>query len=140
MFPGRLESTTLPRSSCDTFRDVTYIFEDLLETNTGEAGANKTRTLEDEDEEPLNEEEHEETLDEEERREENEAHEVGNIANEAIVYDLVRIRLDGQQTRHGRKQDRHGREQKRDRHSREQEQDRSDRQQARTDRERQSDL
>ena len=61
--------------------------ENLLETNTGgtskvymgksEARAKKTRTLEDEDEEPLDEEEHEETLDEEERREENEADEVG---------------------------------------------------------------
>ena len=50
--------------------------EDLLETNTGgtskvymgksEARAKKTRTLEDEYEEPLDEEEHEETLDEEE--------------------------------------------------------------------------
>ena len=64
--------------------------EDLLETNTGgtnnvyieksEARAKKTRTLEDEDEEPLDEEEHEETLDEEERREENEADEAGNTA------------------------------------------------------------
>ena len=50
--------------------------EDLLETNTGgtskvymgksEARARKTRTLEDEDEEPLDEEEHEETVYEEE--------------------------------------------------------------------------
>ena len=39
-----------------------------------------TRTLEYEDEEPLDEEEHEETLDEEERREENEADEAGNTA------------------------------------------------------------
>ena len=67
--------------------------EGLLETNTGgtsmvhmgksEARAKKTRTLEDEDEEPLDEEEHEETLDEEERREENEADEAGNTADEA---------------------------------------------------------
>ena len=58
-------------------------YEDLLETNTGgtskvymgksEARAKKTRTLEDEIEEPLDEEEHEETLYEEERREKNEA-------------------------------------------------------------------
>ena len=53
-------------------------YEDLLETNTVEARAKKTRTLEDEDEYPLDEEEHEETLDEEERRAENEADEAGN--------------------------------------------------------------
>ena len=54
--------------------------EDLLETNRGETRGRKTRTLEDEDEEPLDEEEHEETLDEEEQREENEADEAGNTA------------------------------------------------------------
>ena len=54
--------------------------EDLLETNTGETRAKKTRALEDEDEDALDEEEHEETLDEEERREENEADEAGNTA------------------------------------------------------------
>ena len=60
--------------------------EDLLETNTGETRGKKTRTLEDEKEEPLDEEEHEETLDKEERREENEGDEAGNIASEAIVW------------------------------------------------------
>ena len=69
--------------------------EDLLETNTGgtkkvyieksEARAKKTRTLEDEDEEALDEEEHEETLNEEEQRKENEGDEAGNIASKTIV-------------------------------------------------------
>ena len=37
--------------------------EDMWKTNRGETRGKKTRTLEDDDEEPLDEEEHEETLD-----------------------------------------------------------------------------
>ena len=55
-------------------------------SNRGETRGKKTRALEDEKEEPLDEEEHEETLDKEERREENEGDEAGNIASEAIVW------------------------------------------------------
>ena len=47
-------------------------YEDMWKTKTGETRGKKTRTLEDEKEEPFDEEEHEETLDKEERREDTE--------------------------------------------------------------------